>query len=71
MTPNEFEAVNKLTDMIKILINYNINRKKTIINEILNVILLISIIFTIINFIINYYFYRKLSKKIENQRKIH
>lgn len=71
MTPNEFEAINKLAEMMKILINYDVNRKKTTINEILNIILLISIIFIIINFTINYYFYRKLSKQIENQRKNH
>lgn len=65
MTPNEFEAINKLAEMMKILINYDVNRKKTTINEILNIILLISIIFIIINFTINYYFYRKLSKQIE------
>ena len=68
MTPDDYnEIIDKILEMMKIIIDHNLYKKKMMNNT----IIMSLFIFTFINFIIIYYFYKKLSKKIENEKKIH
>lgn len=59
-------TINRLLELTKRISEYKLSKNKLIDNK----TIVILLIFTFINFMIIYYFYKKLSKKIENQRKI-
>lgn len=58
-------TINRLLELTKRISEYKLSKNKLIDNK----TIVILLIFTFINFMVIYYFYKKLSKKIENQRK--